>query len=286
MSTLRISTSNSSSHSDRSRFTSTAADPSSLAFTSSTFLHTPHTTHAGSSFTLSASSAVQLDYLRITCLRQSDESKKEAQGVTSALSRCLLRCPPLRSCPLPQSDVAGFSALQSLYVEVDTAVAGILGESDCLQLMPQLSELTIRAETNKYGAVPLPPLLLPSLPTTLTYFHLHCTGFVAAAQRRTTTIRPGHLEVDTALPPSLLCLSLRLVIGAFSDTLVSSLPSQCPRLTHCHLGVTRDNGTWPQRLPALRDRFGAAVWCETEEAVLEQRPDQRWQCSVGVRIGQ
>ena len=33
---------------------------------------------------------------------------------------------------------------------------------------------------------------------------------------------------------------------------------------------------------ALREQLGAAVWCDSEEAVEQQRLDKRWQREMGV----
>ena len=103
------------------------------------------------------------------------------------------------------------------------------------------------------------------------------------------------IELQYALPPSLLCLSLILPYTSFTDSLYSSLPSQCPQLAHCHVGLTeqphepayqRVHALWAQRLPLLRHRLAAGVWCNDAKTVEDQRLDRRWQHGMGVHVGE
>ena len=167
--------------------------------------------------------------------------------------------------------------------------------SNSLHLLPQLTELTIAKLDHETEDDDDQPTILPTLPATLTYLYLdHSNELLVTSQR--TGAEP--VELLAALAPSLLCLSLLLPVTVLKDTLLSSLPSRCPQLTHCHVAdmtdydeadhndddeegdEARQDDAWQQkeeraqcaqRLQTLCDRLGEAVWCETVAAVTRQR---------------
>ena len=189
--------------------------------------------------------------------------------------------------PLSPSVAVQYSALRSLYINVRTKADSLHTVLEQLHLPPQLSELTIADCI--YGTELV--LALHSLPAHLKYLQVRCCQPILGAAH--LTVGTSVHYVLTLLPPLLLCLSLTMPSAAISDTLLSSLPTLCAQLTHCHIGVTdedhgemkqRQQEEWRQRLPALRSQLGAGVWRETMEAVEQQRMDMRWQREVGVQM--
>ena len=48
--------------------------------------------------------------------------------------------------------------------------------------------------------------------------------------------------------------------------------------------VEEEHDSWTEKEQALRGRLDAAVWCESEKAVEQQRLDRRWQREAGVEV--
>ena len=192
---------------------------------------------------------------------------------------------------LARSVSVNCSALRSLYITIDST-HGVLSVSEYIHLMPQLTELTVVAyahmpnynddyeddfEGNDYKHA----LIMAPLPATLTYFQLE---YPPGRTMQVQTADARRIELHAALPSSLRCLSLSLPIAAITDTLLSSLPTQCPQLTHCN--VRNDNFfedlentqrlAFKQKLQAMRGHLGAGVWCDNKNVVERQRLDKKW----------
>ena len=148
-------------------------------------------------------------------------------------------------------------------------------------LLPCLSELTII--NLAYDVI-----VLPVLPASVTYFHLACQRRMVSVQQQAAGSDPIELELTAALPPSLVCLSLALPATAFTNSLLSAIPRQCPRMTHCHVSKctdwNNDTAVWEEKLQLLREQLDAGVWCDTVAAVERQRLDQCWKREVGVEM--
>ena len=114
----------------------------------------------------------------------------------------------------------------------------VRGALECLHLLPQLRELSV---SQSYGLRLNfdPPIVILPLPSSLTYLHLVGISKVLVAQHAADT-QP--VELQAALPSSLLCLSLVLPSEALTISMLLSLPLQCPQLTHCHIGYLLDAG--------------------------------------------
>ena len=69
------------------------------------------------------------------------------------------------------------------------------------------------------------------MPSTLTHLHLVCDVRVLSLPEADA----NPIVLHDALPPSLLCLCLFMHSTAISETLLSSLPNQCPQLRHCSI---------------------------------------------------
>ena len=181
--------------------------------------------------------------------------------------------------PIPPRVAVLLTALQSLHITIHPARNAAMSPWS-LDLLPQLSDLTIIDERDADDAA----MTLPPLPATLTYLQMMChSGLVVPLSSDRTT---DSIELHTALPPSLLCLSLELPITALSDSLLSSLPTRCPLLTHCHIAI--DDGSevevdedtyavWEEGMQALREQLGTTVWCQSVYDVEQQRLNRRWQ---------
>ena len=192
--------------------------------------------------------------------------------------------PPPQS-PLSSSFAAQCTALQSLHIVIDAKSVNLQPD----HLPPQLSELTLTIFNRSNSIDRQAPIVLAPLPATLTYLEVHCCSVLLVLQMATGDNH--HSELHTALPQSLLCLSLRLPSASLTDTLLSSLPSQCPQLTHCHIAIIDNHNThagqrlrdeWQKRLSVLRSGLGAAVWSDSITAVVQQRLDKRWQREMGL----
>ena len=183
--------------------------------------------------------------------------------------------------PLPQPVILVSCALQSLFLDIDTTVSDPLRVLHCLRLMPQLSELTVRDLPKCKGG---PPMRLPPLLATLTYLQIVCrTALIVESEAAVGT------ELHTALPASLHCLSLSLPYVALTDTLLSSLSTQCPQLTHLHVDEVTNQHLSARCLRRLErlctgSQLGAAVWCSSVREVEQQRLDKRWQREVGCDV--
>ena len=185
------------------------------------------------------------------------------------------------------------SALQCLHLTIDSPTSTVLPASDCLHLMPQLSELTIVDYRRQFAAAV--PVVVPPLPNTLTYLHIVCSTGLTVSQQAGDT-RPGEpptaeTTIADELPSSLRCLSLTMPHWSISDTFLSSLLTRCPQLTHCHVGesdVRYMNVAWSvglgQRLMALQSQLGAGVWCRDGREVEKQRLDRRWQREMRITV--
>ena len=184
--------------------------------------------------------------------------------------------------PMPPPVAVLFSALQSLYISLDPAPDAAFSLWS-LHLMACLVELTI-VDGRDYDDS---DIHLPPLPATLTYLQVRCRSNLMASLP--SEHKNGSIELLAALPTSLLCLSLELPVSALSDSLLSSLPTRCPQLTHCHIAIADgsdsevDDGTyaaWEQGMQALSEQLGTSVWCDSVEQVEQQRLDRRWQREV------
>ena len=193
---------------------------------------------------------------------------------------------------LPPPLVLTCSALQSLSLTMHSgAQPGVLRVLDCLHMLPQLNELAIQDNRNTTGHES--SLVLPPLPATLTYLQLSSRFKVSVMSQPagTTTV-----ELHTALPPSLLCLSLALPEQEIIDAPLTSIPPRCSHLTHCHVGISAQRpqliqgfvaqvptpAAWMQRVEVLKAQLGAGVWCDNGSIVEQQRMDKRWQRETGV----
>ena len=223
-----------------------------------THLHSPHT-----------SSRVAVDYI--------------AQHLGDRLTFIRLEI----DIPLSPSFATQCSALQSLHITFVPTPLGVAPVSEQLHLPSQLSELTIiDARVERV-------LVVHSLPAHLMYLQLLGETRLVVAHH---PAHSGTVELLTTLPPSLLCLSLTMPAAALTDSFLSSLPAKCPQLTHCHVGsllsIERYGASQEelraeleQRLSALWDQMSIRMWCETVEAVEQQRLDKRWQREAGVHTG-
>ena len=212
-----------------------------------------------------------------------DNSPKDAlQHTTQQLSDRLIFLRLHLKVPLRPSVALTCSALQSLCLTIDSeGQRGVLRVLDSLPLLPRLSQLAIQ-DTRDRSPIRPASLVLPPLPATLTYFQLFSWVNVSALSQPpgTTTV-----ALHTALPPSLLCLSIALADESVFDTLLSSLPAQCPQLTHCFVGArVMHTPDWAQRVEVLKGQLGAGVWCDSENEVEQQRLDRLWQREAKMHV--
>ena len=134
----------------------------------------------------------------------------------------------------------------------------------------------------------VPNVMISPLPASLTYLQLFCNTRLVVSPPRSAGANLK--ELTAALPSSLLCLSLTLPDSAITSTLLQSIPRQCLSLTHCHIfnadwddyyyliDVEEDErAKWTEKLRVLREQLGAGVWCDSVEAVEQQRLDKQWQ---------
>ena len=189
------------------------------------------------------------------------------------------------SATLPQSVTAQLSALRSLCINIKSNNVQTFQLSEHLHLLSLLTELTILDERDVEDGVAAPKLIIASpLPAGLTYLQLLCRNQLII--RRPRSAGSDLAELAAVLPPSLLCLSLTLPDKQLSDRLLQSIPAHCPLLTHCFVDNAdwHDSAEWRQKLDKLRSALGEEVWCDSPQAVEEQRLDRRWQREVGVQV--
>ena len=187
--------------------------------------------------------------------------------------------------PLSHSLALHFSALQSLHIHAGLAWPALLHMSDFTHLLPCLSELSISVygdDDDDPGPPGAAAAVMSPLPPSLTYLQIVWINSLLPVT--------NPVKLPPALASSLRCLSLTLPGTALTDNLLSSIPAHSPHLTHCHVDyadhLNNAGGMiqLQQRLWGLRDRLGAAVWCENASAVEQQRLDRRWQRKMGVKV--
>ena len=185
--------------------------------------------------------------------------------------------------PSLPSAVRCCTALQSLYLRIGSSAQDHLESViHSLPLLPQLHQLTVvesrgvRVDPSKSIALRLPA------DCALAFLQLRFTVTKVALQ-----LAPDDADTAAALPPSLLCLSLRLQVGDVQSVVAQLASGGGSQLTHCHISASGDDEQaeeWTQRLAALQNKLGAGVWCESEEAVEQHRLDRRWQHSMGLHL--
>ena len=189
--------------------------------------------------------------------------------------------------PLPSYVADQLSALQSLFLHINSATRDPVRIFNWLRQLPQLSELTLIAvgSNNARGRVPGGMLLLPP---SLTYLQLSCKLEVVLSVQAANT---DTVDPPAFLPSSLRCLSLVLPNKALTPSLLDSIPRLFPDLTHCFVDSTdKQKASWTERAKwiqgqnALREQLGVAVWCNGEDGVEQQRLDKRWQREMGVQV--
>ena len=239
-------------------------------------LHSPHLTEPNTQLMALCLALPSLTQLHLPEYHSSDAIQYIMEQLGSHLAFLRLTS----SFTSQRSAVMQCTALQSLYLRMGSSAQDIGQVLDCLPLLPQLVELSIVEGRGVRGrAADGVPVVLPLLPS-LTYLHLRFTKLVVALQP--ALVSP--LDPTVALPPSLLYLSLALP-AAQTEGLLSSLPADCPQLTHCHISSTDDESAqWSQQLHALRSALGTAVWCDSEDVVEQHRLDRRWQRGAGLRL--